>query len=43
MAAEAKVKTYTQQEAYNRTMAMIYDLQAKVKALEEKVEALVKG
>jgi len=34
MAAEAKVKTYTPQEAYNRTMHLIYELQAKVKALE---------
>jgi len=40
MAAEAKVKTYTPQEAYNRTMHLIYELQAKVKDLEGKVEGL---
>ena len=43
MAEEKKVVTRTPQEAYNYTMAKIYDLEAKVKALEEKIEALVKG
>ena len=34
MAEEKKVVTRTAQEAYNYTMAKIYDLEAKVKALE---------
>ena len=40
MAEEKKVVTRTAQEAYNYTMAKIYDLEAKGKALEDDMKIL---